>query len=430
MAAKLTAFDAQAAVRVLACAVLMVAAALLPFGGAPVGGKGSGSLVLFDEGTDELSRLDPATLAEAAPPVSLGTDVSSWDIALSADGSTLVHTDRNGSRTYTVRDGATGEVRSTPDAGNWIVSPRLSVDGARLLANLMTDRLVWALIETATGARIATFEPPEGWVDPYATDPDLTRLYYLTIPTNAPQAGTEPSLTPELVAVDLITGAEIGRVLLPDVVAGAETLDEQPAGAREAMYHYSRPGLAVSEDGERVAVVRADRGGFTLVDAASLTIERTVTIRRDEGLARSFLRWLGVLPQSAAAKMGTGDVISAAFAPGGARLYVWGYHDEPEPEASRVVATGLGLMVLDAATGEVLAEGLADELIERLAASPDGSTLAVVTPASGKRLSAWVDDADVAEFDSPYAVSALDAGSLEVIAGRELAERPWIAIGR
>ncbi|MCC6791347.1 MAG: hypothetical protein IT336_06675, partial [Thermomicrobiales bacterium] len=176
-----------------------------------------------------------------------------------------------------------------------------------------------------------------------------------------------------------------------------------------------------------IAVIRADRSAFTVIHAASLTIERTASISHPESGLRRLLTWLSVLPRNAGAKMGTADVISAQFSPDATRLYIWGFHNEPDPERSREVSTGIGLIAVDVATGEILAEGPAGQLIQRLVASTAGDSLYVTGPSSGAALYSWIDDADVAVFASPHFLQRLDSDTLAVEAETEFAGPIWLA---
>lgn len=415
--------------RFLALALLLFAA--LPVSRATAypedAGNASEPLLVYDESLRQLTLLQPDTLApleDAAIP--FGDRVSSWSFARSADGSTLVNLDPAEPRAFIVRDGHTGAERYRVATELTISNPVLSADGSRLLVNRETvGPLSWALFDTTTGRLIFTYDCPEGWAEPVTASPDLSRLYYLTIPSNNPLPEGDKADHPELVAVDLSTGETIGRTLLLEIASGVVPPDD-PADD-EALYHMNVPGIAISPDGNTIAVVRADRAAFTLIDAGTLTIERTEAITRPKSSLHHFLTWLSILPQSAEAKMGTADFISASFSPDTTRLYVWGFHNAPEIDQHREVSTGIGLLAVDVATGEIRAEGPHDQLIRGLVASPDGRSLYITGPTSGKALYSWVADSDIAEFRSPVFLQRLDSSSLELQAAREYSDPIWLS---
>src|SRR5439155_10433818 len=75
----------------------------------------------------------------------------------------------------------------------------------------------WYLVDAADGRMLARGEADETAAQTWA-DPDLRRLYRVLMPINAPgQRGPEPVA---VVAYDLASGAEVGRLALPDVRGG------------------------------------------------------------------------------------------------------------------------------------------------------------------------------------------------------------------
>jgi hypothetical protein len=409
-------------IRLLAIALLFITAIATPASAHPE--SPDSPLLVYDESLHQLIPLRPDTLAPLPDvAVPFGDKVSAWSFARSADGATLVNLDDAHPHAFTVRDGQTGQERLQVDTELTVSSPVLSADGARLLVDLPMESRGWALFDAVTGNQISKFAAPEGWVDPVATSPDLSRLYYLTIPTNDPLFDGESEPHPELVAIDLATGVEIGRVLLPEI--GSGILPEEEAQAADDIAHAGTPGIAVSPDGARIAVVRADRSGFTLVNAASLSIERTESISEPRSSLNRLLTWLSILPQSASAKMIDADVISAAFSPDASHLYVWGFHITPEPDEGREVSYGNGLLVIDLATGEIAAAGPKDQLIIRLAS--DGDALYITGPTSDKAIYSWIPSASLAEFNVPHYLHRLDPDSLTVEASQEFPDPIWLS---
>jgi hypothetical protein len=307
-------------------------------------------------------------------------------------------------------------------------SPLLNPDGSRLLVRLSAQSASWALYDAATGHLFSTYDAPEWWADPVSVSADLTRLYYLVNATNEDPTNADAVRPTALVAVDLVAGREIGRIALPEIGYGSSPAVAQAALDAGEPVHYGIPGLAVSPDGRRIAVVRSDGAGFTLLDAERLAVDRTVTVSRPTGMVRRLLTWLAIIPRAAVAK---GNMEQerrfAVFSPDGQRLYVWGTRQITEMEEEREVLSGTGLVAIDLDRGAVLAQSQGDLLVDRLVPSLDGQSLYVIGPTLGKRLVAWTSNTLTEEFDSTYFVRRLDATSLDLLAAREFPDAPWLA---
>jgi CubicO group peptidase (beta-lactamase class C family) len=303
-----------------------------------------------------LVRLDPDTLADRPDLPALEPDGSFW--ALSADGATLVSLGSawNLERT-TVGDARSGAERNRYPPPPPVRGVRLSADGARLVLQRVGPTGVpapaWDVLETASGRLLAAVKAEaaadDGWQS--LIDPAGRRLYRLPLSESTERTGPQPL---RIVAHDLTTGAEIGRLELPGVLAGSWRTERTVRG--EPVRGVLHPGVALSPDGRTLAIVHADADRVTLVDAARLAVGRTVDLTR----AVTLLERLGLTPRTAYAKGPLdGAVREAVFGPDGRRLYVFGHEtraaETGDPDAG--AGRGLGLQLVDLARGAVVAEG-------------------------------------------------------------------------
>lgn len=278
-----------------------------------------------------LLPLDPETLGDMGGGGKVELGLPYW--TLSADGSTLAAIEyaRNSGGnlppdqvTIVVRDGLTGGERARFHPPEHVVFPRLSADGARLLVESRQDMggprpTTWYVLDTTDGRVLAAVETAELGGHQVWLDAGARRLYQLVIANAAGgginNTGPRPA---RIVAYDLTTGAEIGRRELPEVLAGSWQTDRKVQGYPvTAQLH---PGIALSPDGRRLAIVHADADALTLVDTERLAVERTVPLARPVGL----LERLSLAPRVARAKYLEGIMRQALFAPDGRHLYVYG----------------------------------------------------------------------------------------------------------
>jgi hypothetical protein len=362
--------------------------------------------------------LDPATLADRPdrPPIV----VHGADWALSADGSTLVEMHYGDSAmppspnpiTIVVRDGRTGaeRLRFQPTAD--VIYPRLSQDGRRLLVQhrpvITPDEKAieaWQVLDTTTGQSQPVVNLPSDGVD-YRTwlDPQATRLYALVSPGLRRDAtGPAPST---LVAYDLTTGAETGRLALPSVVEGSWPTDRTVV--QENVRDYVQAGVAVAPDGERLAIVHGDADLVTLVDARRLQVIQEIRLASQASL----FEWLGLAPATAEAKADEGTQKAAVFAPDGRHLIVYG--DRSWIDANnRPVWRGLGISLVDLDRGEVVAKALEDDSFFWVQPTPDGRSLYTFGPM---------------DTNNSFVLRRLDAASLQVLADRAFGSYRWLAL--
>jgi hypothetical protein len=383
----------------------------------------------------EYQPLDPATLENRVGESALAFGFDHPSLAVSADGSTSVVIDPSqGSLEgwVSVRDGAFGPERLAIDTDAAIGSPRLSADGTRLVGAMGPyacgpsgcDARQLYLYDTVAGDLIAkTRIDLRRYIGVDLLAPDATRLYVpfvegLPSPSH-PATPTPPGISEtgpwplRIAAFDLTTGEETGRIAVPDIMAGdwpVEPVDGVYAGA------FVMPALALSPDGRTIAVVDAAMETLTLIDAASLEVMATRAIHEPESAVSRVLRWLGVLPESAEAKVANGRSVDATFSADGKALYLTGEELEVGESADDFIGHGFGLLRVEVATGEITARALEGHHPWRVVSSPDGRSVYVVRAATP-----WWDSDEQQPTD---VLQRLDAVTLETLAARDLGEWP------
>ncbi|MGH2532836.1 MAG: YncE family protein [Thermomicrobiales bacterium] len=462
--------------RVLAVSLLVIAlaapAASLPASPIPPGEVGFElyvSIGIEHPSGQALTPLDPLTLQDDrdAPVIDLGRLPSPWHAlheqrsatwVAAGDGSVFVGIEQppapleERGMTIVVRDGWTGEERLRFQPGVPIeryAAPLVSADGSRVVVEgsyeaLQAERnarhngfgassrraarlwdelrspqdmpppvmIRWHVFDTATGRLVSTNNAAGPFAFGRWLDPAGTRLYYLSGPilrgypsvTGWRESAGEPAPA-RIVAHDLATGEEVGRLELAGVPVGAwETAEHRIAAAE--------PGVALSPDGARLAVVHPDLSALTLIDAPRLRVERTVAIERPASLADRLLGLLPLMPRDAAAKgPAEGVYLHAVFSPDGARLYVAGREIERGEGGYASRSRGLGLRVIDVASGNVVASAFSEAEIGEILPAPDGRTVYVVR----NELFA----------SQRWLLQRLDVVTLEVLAEREFDGYPW-----
>ena len=282
----------------------------------------------------------------------------------STDGSTLVGTGTESvlykGEPVVVLDAATGRERTRfePPLATRVVG--MSADGGRLVlvlsqSSVTPPRSEWYVLDTRAGRTLSTVEM-EGWEHGRSwLAPDAATVYRIF------RLGARGN-APVLVAFDLATGGERGRLELPDPSAAA---------------------IELSPDGRRFALIDAAGSEVTVVEAARLAIERVVPTALDGG------------PR--------GGWRHGVFAPDSRRLYLW--QDRPHARHTDGVASGYcaschgpagpppprvapapdpkrpNVRLLDLEGGRVLTDGLHGEPVDRLVPAPDRRSVYAVQTA-------------------------------------------------
>jgi len=415
---------------VLVAALLALLAPTLPLGPANPGAMANGDPATLYVGKDWEAQtfvpVDPETLSERTDLEPLDFDHPYPDWALSGDGSTMVQIDypitepllTNDEITIIVRDGIDGPERLRFHPPEVAFGARLTRDGSRLLLSQVQNcnpsgcnTPVWHVFDTANGELITTITGDGYEVGPWGglLDPAGRRLYRATI------GGEGQGFRPlHVVAHDLSTGAEVGKVTLSDVRAGStfsQSEEEGPVTDRLG------PAVALSADGEEIAVVSAETDVLTVIDTATMTVERATAMTTPRTLGDRLLDWFSVAPRSAAAKYMIGREMSAVFAPDGQSVYIFGSEGEVNAETEEsgdYIQRGLGVKRVDLTTGEIVAESLDGDQVMELLVAPDGSAVYAMGPTVP-----WM----MASSPPRLRLSRLDGQTLDVLVDREFSQR-------
>lgn len=183
--------------------------------------------------------------------------------------------------------------------------------------------------------------------------------------------GIAPEGDAFLAVLDLETGVEEARVLLPGLLAG------QPGhwlGSTEHRGGRYVPGLAVSPDGSRAYVVHAETDSVTVIDLDAHEVIETHSLQEGASPTARLGGWLlGRFARTAEAKGAAEYLRKVQLTPDGRYLLISGTTTEERPEdvapGTYVEPRPAGLLVVDALTMEVVYR---DETSESFALSPNG----------------------------------------------------------
>jgi hypothetical protein len=373
--------------------------ALAPVGRTRPAAGGTTALLIADE-LGWLRRVNASTLADVgrALPVALhrggpgATERSRFVRWLAPpDGSVLVRIDfPMPGRGVHDRD-VTVAVFSDPDdrvgrafpAPSYPIEAWLSADGRRLVTSSFEPSFLdgeigastWHVVDLTDGSLVsaAAFAGYDGerWSWP-VLDPRARTAYRLL-----PLPGVDPVQRGglRLVAIDIASGAVQATLDLPELRVGRLQLVR---GDRIREEIELGPALVPTADGATLAVAHPDGLGVTLLDAATLAVQRRLVQRRSaapdaasrvDRLERSAWDW----PPARTAR----------FGPGGTRLYLAGFGSAPDP-ADPIASVDHALRVLDLATG-VMRRDPAALAVTEMALTSDGSGIFV----AGLRPDRW-----------------------------------------
>jgi len=345
----------------------------------PIAGK---QLYLGTSSGAALLAIDPRTLEDlpGAPLLAVGYSSSS-SFVVSADGATGAVMDYSYERgnapspsglVVRVFDLSTGAERARFSPPRAVIVDALSPDGTKLFARNWPPAAITAarvILDSATGRELETLPAlAVGGLTILLIDYSTLRAYGLTVADASGKAtGPQPAA---FVALDLRTGRELRRVPLDGLVAG---LWETEVGG-ERRQSELRPGFALSADGTRVAILRADGEWLTLIDTASLAALWTKRLSRPVSL----LERIGVGPLIAAAKTNCESrswVLS--FSPDGTRLFALERTAQLEGEAPARYATPR-LRSIDIEKAQIRSELVPSDQISWFTPAPDGGSLYVM----------------------------------------------------
>jgi hypothetical protein len=345
----------------------------------PVAGK---QLYLGTSNGAALVPIDPLTLADlSGPPLLAVPDSSSSAFVVSADGATGAwmaygyYGDPPSPSDLRVRvfDLRTGAERASFSPPRAALVDALSPDGTKLFARYWPPGPLTAgrvIFDSATGRELETL--PAFSVNGLTTariDHATLRLYGLAVPDGSGKA-TGPQVA-TFVAVDLRTGHELRRLPLDGLVAG---LWETEVGGTRRQSQLD-PGFALSPDGTRLAILRADGDWLTLIDTASLGVLWTKRLSRPVSLLQRF----GLGPLVAEAKSNyESRSWGLTFTPDGRRLFAVEQTVQLEGETQARYATPR-LRSIDIERAAIDSEIVPADRVLWTTASPDGGGLYVLT---------------------------------------------------
>lgn len=381
--------------------------------------------------TSEIRPLDPMTLESLDEPEPLDF-LHQWaNISTSADGSTFVSLDY-ASGEIVIQDGVYGPERLRIPWDAELFDPRLSEDGSRVVLRGQVrcgpsgcGDQIWYTYDTTTGELISTVRWSGDLAWPNLVDPTATRLY-LPFPEK-PDEATPTAPAPEtprgpwplgIAAFDLATGEERSRVSVPDVMIGnwqEGMIDQVP------VMQGIQPAIALSPDGDRLAIVDAEGESFTIVDAETLAIDAVHEIHEPVSVLHYVLQGLGLAPQVAHAKAAGGTTRNATFAPDGQSLYITGHTIDVGDTIEDISGEGFGLLRIDTANGEITGKALPGEDLVNVLPSPDGQSIYLLDPRTD-----WWDDRTGS--DQVHILRRLDAETLDLAAERELPQYQLVTI--
>lgn len=371
----------------------------------------------------KLIPLDPRTLANLAdrPLIERSTaSCGSCSMVVSADGTTIATMEyayggaaTAGGLTIRVHDARTGAERARFSPPLPVIVDGLSPDGSRLYARDWPPRELGAgrhVLDTSDGHLVGAIPAlSRCCLTRYWLAPGERRLHGILVPDHRNGPLPNGPQTPLLVAQDAASGEEAGEVRLDGVLLGSWQTDREVRGRRVAAN--LSPGIALSPDGRRIAILHADREALTLIDVARLQVLWTKPLSRPAGL----LDRLGLRPRTASAKELESTGWELHFSPDGRRLYAAGSQTRVA-DTGELVEQGLGLRVIAFEDARIIAEDLADERLFWLAPAADGDALyafAQRRPAAGQQ--------------GGYVLRRLDPRTLAVTAEREFTglQRPY-----
>jgi YVTN family beta-propeller protein len=345
----------------------------------------------LNEAGTALIRMNPRTLADmkGQPSIRLAPPGGSWPTIVSTpSGTTLAaELDAGGGTTtpnLTIRviDLRSGKPRSRtfhPAVRVWISG--ISADGSELYAwqwpeqqlgppPTIESSLLYTL-SAANGRVLRSTTLATSCCEINLLDAAHQRFYSLiTAHSDDPHSASQ---LPELMAEDLASGRELGRLSLPGLQAGSWNTDRQVDGM--PLIHASYPGVAVSPDGRRIAILDGSSNRLTVIDTADLRVIQSVALARPQSPWERLGAWLGLIPQMAYAKGEEGTALDAQFSPDGRLLYVMGIKGSVTKQ-NTFASTRLGLRVVDAASGAILADRFHGKPLVGVDVSPDGRVYA------------------------------------------------------
>ncbi len=357
-------------------------------------------------------QIDPETLKDVSTKPLLPiapTNGNSSATQVSPDGSTIIVGDYTSlaNPRRAVYDARTGALRGYLVPQVAMVTDFVSADGTMVMGRLGTSSNYLidakAVISVADGHVIRTVSPgPIGDLQSISVAPDLSAIYYMTVPNAPSPLSTAPTTTQpySLVAQSTITGALSVPVALPGITTDVVFRSDPTNATLPPSLVSVRPGIAITSDGRRLAALSSDGLTLDVVDLATLAVT-TVKVHQKTSLF-DFLR-----PPLADAKSPIDqEHRGIVFTPDGTAVLMLIDETHYDDLAGARRSTR-GMQRIDVATGLISAETSFTDGVFAFQITPDGkSVLVIVRPPDAA--------------PPVYLLRRLDAQSLELKAERAL----------
>lgn len=293
--------------------------------------------------------------------------------------------------TIQVIDISTGLVRARfhPKRGPLSIQT-VSDDGSRLGVLLSAGpHPRWLTLDGRTGQVRRSITLPDFCCSEPLLDASGTRLY-VAESTAAHQLS--------VIAFDLTSGTQLATLTLSSVPAGSWS-------TTPGIIQYWTPGLAISPDGQRLAVLDGRADTLTMIDTPNMKVVSIRSVAAPHGALERLGELLGVTPTTAEAKgLGEGATYTLRFAHDGRSIYLLG--NRASVDGGHQTHTDLGIERIDLASGELRATSLSGQAVWWMNEAADGSALYAITPGV------------TGEDGCPCTLQRLDPATLDVTATR------------
>lgn len=368
---------------------------------------------LFDPfARTELLPLDPQTLIEqpvtkTAKPGLFSADGSTAVDIVYPEGRANLNPEDSWIVVYDLQNGSERNRFHPPVRG---IVAGLSADGIRLLlqpdfslSSYYPPPLEWYLIDTSSGQELAHVKDENNacFRQNVYFDPTGQRLYCVVDPILTQADEPQPM---QMTAYNSESGLKIGGQELPEIYIGGTQTDID--GRQVELF--LEPAVALSPDGQQMAIVHADTNKITLLDTHQLTVERTITLEESSTL------WDLFTPATTFAKGPVlGTIRHTVYSPNGKFLYLFTQEIEMLPDEKIQESPGQhGLWLIDLEQGIITAKALAAYQIQWIEPASDGTIYVFGTTETG-----------LGPYEirpsSPSKLWHLDALTLDILAERE-----------
>ena len=266
------------------------------------------------------------------------------------------------------------------------------------------------MIFDATGHSEPRLVPlPAGTIWRWVVAPDDSALYILVYDRDPEERAVLAKGLAFLVVLDLMTGMERARIILPGLKIGYRHDVEEDVSKGYPLYE---PGMVMAPDGSRMYVAYPDKPVIDVINLREHRVERTVRTDRQAGIIE---RLLDIFAQTAEAKGGPQFSKQLTVSPDGRWLYVTGWSSSFEPAEDSggywEVYQPVGVTAVDTKTWQVQQM---DARAYKMTLSPDGAWLYLEEPPLTNR--AGVSEGEHKRYWAGSGLRVLEAAS-----GRQMA---------